>query len=428
MSKAHRIPSESPMVDIKREPPKKTKQYVTWALGAIVLGGVTWYVSTLEAAPPTVESATIWTGDVERGELLRQVRGPGTLVPEDVLFVSARTAGRVEQRLIEPGAVVTPDTVILLLSNPDLQLTVQNAEWEWRRAEAGFTTLRVQLEQQRLQQESLVAQVQASFHQARLNADRDKQLFDEQLASEIQMMLSRTQAEELENRLRIEMLRLDNLQESNEAQLASQRVQVDQRNAEYQLRVRDLDSLKVRPTISGVLQEVPVEEGQQATPGLVLARVADPKRLKAELRIAQTQAGEVMIGQHAIIDTRNGIVPGRVIRIDPSVVQGTVTVDVELLADELPPGARPDLSVDGRIEIQRLADVMYVDRPAFGQANQSVGLFKIISDGSQAVRTTVRFGASSVDKIVVVDGLVVGDRIILSDMSRYDASDKVRIR
>ncbi len=416
------------MVDIKREPPKKTKQYVTWTLGVIVLGAVTWYVSTLEAAPPTVESATIWTGAVDRGELLRQVRGPGTLVPEDVLFVSARTAGRIEQILIDPGAVVTPETVIMLLSNPDLQLTVQNAEWEWRRAEATFTTTRVQLEQQRLQQESLVAQVQASYHQARLNADRDKQLFDEQLASEIQMMLSDTQARELENRLRIERLRLDNLQESNEAQLASQRAQVDQRRAEYDLRIRDLDSLKVRPTISGVLQEVPVEEGQQATPGFVLARVADPKRLKAELRIAQTQAGEVVIGQKAIIDTRNGIVPGRVTRIDPAVVQGTVTVDVELLADELPPGARPDLSVDGRIEIQKLNDVLYVDRPAFGQANQAVGLFKIISDGGEAIRTTVRFGPSSVDKIVVVDGLTVGEEIILSDMSRYDASDKVRIR
>ena len=324
--------------------------------------------------------------------------------------------------------MVTPDTVIMLLSNPDLQLTVQNAEWEWRRAEASFTTTRVQLEQQRLQQESLVAQVQASFHQARLNADRDQQLFDEQLASEIQMMLSRTQAEELENRLRIEKLRLDNLQESNVAQLASQRVQVDQRNAEYQLRLRDLDSLKVRPTISGVLQEVPVEEGQQAAPGVVLARVADPKHLKAELRIAQTQAGEVVIGQSAIIDTRNGVVPGRVIRIDPAVVQGTVTVDVELLGSELPPGARPDLSVDGRIEIQRLDDVLYVDRPAFGQANQSVGLFKIINDGSEAVRTTVRFGPSSVDKIVVLEGLKVGEEIILSDMSRYDAADKVNIR
>ncbi len=416
------------MVDIKRDPPKKTKQYVTWALGAIVLGAVTWYVSTLEAAPPTVESATIWTGTVDRGELLRQVRGPGTLVPEDVLFVSARTAGRVEQILIDPGAVVTPDTVIMLLSNPDLQLTVQNAEWEWRRAEATFTTTRVQLEQQRLQQESLVAQVQATYHQASLSADRDRQLFDEQLASEIQMMLSDTQATELENRLRIERLRLDNLQESNDAQLASQRAQVDQRRAEYDLRIRDLDSLKVRPTISGVLQEVPVEEGQQATPGVVLARVADPKRLKAELRIAQTQAGEVVIGQRAIIDTRNGVVPGRVTRIDPSVVQGTVTVDVELLTDELPPGARPDLSVDGRIEIQKLNDVLYVDRPAFGQANQAVGLFKIISDGGEAIRTTVRFGPSSVDKIVVVEGLNVGEEIILSNMSRYDASDKVRIR
>ncbi len=416
------------MVDIKRDPPKKTKQYIYSALGVIALAAVTVWVSTLEAAPPSVEAATIWDGRVERGELLRQVRGPGTLVPEDVLFVSARTQGRIERVLLEPGALVDPDTVIMELRNPDLTLAVQNAEWEWRRAEASFTQLRVQLEQQRLAQQSAVAQVQSQFHQARMRAERDQQLYDEQLASQITMLMSTSQAEELEARFEIEKTRLENLTESNEAQLASQRVQVEQRQAEYVLRAEDLDALKVRPTITGVLQAVPVDEGQQVALGTVLARVADPGRLKAELRIAQTQAGEVRLGQDAIVDTRNGIVPGRVIRIDPAVVQGTVTVDVQLLADKLPPNARPDLSVDGRIEIERLPDVLYVDRPAFGQANQSVGLFKMINDGAEAIRTTVRFGASSVDKIVVLQGLEVGDQIILSDMSRYDAVDKVRIR
>lgn len=416
------------MVDIKRDPPKRTKTYVLGALGVAALIAVTIWVSTLEAAPPTVEQATIWTGRVERGELLRQVRGPGTLVPEDILFVSARTAGRIERILIDPGAEVTPETVIMILENPDLSLQVQNAEWEWRRAEAGFTQLRVQLDQQTLQQESAVAQVQAAYNQARLRAESDRQLYEENLTSQITMLMSKSQAEELENRLRIEQTRLENLEESNQAQLGAQRAQVDQRKAEFELRARDLDSLSVRPSIRGVLQEVPVEEGQQVQPGTTLARVADPKRLKAQLRIAQTQAGEVVIGQQAIIDTRNGVVPGRVMRIDPAVVQGTVTVDVELLTEELPPGARPDLSVDGRIEIERLLDVMYVDRPAFGQADQSVGLFKLIAGSTDAVRTTVRFGASSVDKIVVLDGLEVGDEIILSDMSRYDASDKVRIR
>lgn len=416
------------MVDIKRDPPKKTKQYIYGALGVIALVAITVWVSTLEAAPPTVEAATVWTGKVQQGELLRQVRGPGTLVPENPLIVSARTAGRVEKVVIDPGAQVTPETLIMELSNPDLELQVQNAEWEWRRAEASFTQLRVQLDQQRLQQESVVAQVQAQYNQARLRADRDQQLYEENLTSQITMLMSKSQAEELENRLRIETTRLENLEESNRAQLEAQRVQVDQRQAEFQLRQRDLGALQVRATIVGVLQEVPVDEGQQVQPGVVLARVADPTDLKAQLRIAQTQAGEVVIGQSATIDTRNGVVAGRVTRIDPAVVQGTVTVDVELLTDELPPGARPDLSVDGRIEIERLVDVKFVDRPAFGQADQSVGLFKLLPGGSEAVRTTVRFGASSVDKIVVLEGLEVGDEIILSDMSRYDTADKVRIR
>ncbi len=416
------------MVDIKREPPKKIKKYIYSALGVIALVAMTIWVSTLEAAAPTVESATVWTGTVERGELLRMVRGPGTLVPEDILFVSARTAGRIERVLIEPGALVTPDTVIMVLSNPDLELAVQNAEWEWRRAEAGFTQLRVSLEQAQLQQQSQVAQVEALYNQASMKADRDKQLFEESLTSQITMLMSKSQAEAAQTRFQIEETRLAKMEESNLAQLAGQRAQVDQRKAESELRSRDLDALLVRPSITGVLQSVPVEEGQQVQPGTELARVVDPKRLKAQLRIAQTQAGEVVIGQAARIDTRNGIVPGRVIRIDPAVVNGTVTVDVELLADELPPNARPDLSVDGRIEIERLSDVLFVDRPAYGQANQAVGLFKLIADGTEAIRATVRFGPSSVDKIVVLEGLEVGDEIILSDMSRYDASDKVRIR
>lgn len=416
------------MVDIKRDPPKKIKKYIYAALGVVALIAITIWVSTLEAAPPTVERATIWTGTVERGGLVRQVRGPGTLVPEDILFVSARTAGRVERILVQAGARIDSSTVILELTNPDLEVQVQNAEWEWRRAEANFTELRVRLEQQRLQQESTTAQVQSQYHQARLQADRDVELYEEGLTSEIAMELSRTRAEELENRLRIEQTRLENLQESNEAQLAAQRAQVDQRRADYQLRRRDLEALEIRSTITGVLQNVPVEVGQQIQPGAVLARVADPNALKAELRIAQTQAGEVQIGQEATVDTRNGVVPGRVTRIDPAVEQGTVTVDVELLSEELPPNARPDLSVDGRIEIERLEDVLYVDRPAFGQADQSVGLFKLVEGGSEAVRITVQFGPSSVDKIVVREGLEVGDEIILSDMSRYDSADRVRIR
>lgn len=415
------------MVDIKRPPPKKTKKYVAYALGIIALVAVTVWVSQLEAAPPSVDAATVWSGEVMRGELLRQVRGPGTLVPEDILFVSARTAGRVERVYLDPGAEVTPDTVIMELANPDLELSVQNAEWEWRRAEAAYTQLRVSLEQAELAQEAVVGQAEAAFEQSRLTAERDEQLYAENLISEIQMRLSRSAAIQAEQNYRIQQKRLDNLEESNVAQLQSQRVSVDQRKAELDLRAQDLDDLKIRPRIRGVLQEVPVDEGQQVTPGTTLARVADPLNLKAQLRIAQTQAGEVQIGQPALIDTRNGVVPGRVIRIDPAVVQGTVTVDVQLLTDQLPPNARPDLSVDGRIEIERLIDVLYVDRPAFGQADQTVGLFKLIRDGAEAIRTNVKFGKSSVDKIVVEEGLQVGDEIILSDMSRFDNADRVRI-
>lgn len=415
------------MVDIKRPPPKKTKKYVLYGLGVIAVVALTIWVSQLEAAPPSVDQATIWHGEVERGELLRQVRGPGTLVPENPLIVSARTAGRVERVVLDPGAQVTTDTVIMELSNPDLTLAVQNAEWEWRRAEAAYKQLEVTLEQTQLQQEAVVVQTSAAYHQARMEAERDRELYAENLISEIQMELSTSRAEQAEQRYRIEQKRLDNMESSNDAQLAAQQVQVDQRLAEFQLQRENLDALQVRSNINGVLQEVPVDEGQQVTPGTILARVADPGQLKAQLRIAQTQAGEVRIGQDAIIDTRNGLVPGRVTRIDPSVQQGTVTVDVELLSDELPPNARPELSVDGRIEIERLVDVLFVDRPAFGQADQTVGLFKMSPDGREAYRTNVRFGKSSVDKIVVEEGLQVGDRIILSDMSRFDDADRVRI-
>lgn len=415
------------MVDIKRPPQSKIKKYVLYGLGVIALVALTVWVSTLEAAPPSVEAAVIWHGEVEKGELLRQVRGPGTLVPEDILYVTARTAGRIDRVFLEPGAQVTPDTVIMELTNPDLQYSVQNAEWEWRRAKAAHTQLSVQLLQAQLQQEATVAQVQAAYTQARLTADRDRQLYEEGLTSELQKLLSESVAEQAEKRFAIEQTRLEKQEESTQAQLESAQVQVDQRQAEYELRRNDLEALKIRPTISGVLQEVPVDVGQQVVPGQNLARVADPLGLKAQLRIAQTQAGEVAIGQAAVVDTRNGLVPGRVTRIDPLVVQGTVTVDVELLADRLPANARPDLSVDGRIEIERLTDVLFVDRPTYGQAEQTVSVFKMTRDGTEAVRVTVRFGKSSVDKIVVEEGLEVGDRIILSDMSRYDNDDRVRI-
>jgi HlyD family secretion protein len=359
--------------------------------------------------------------------MLRQVRGPGTLVPEEILNVTARTAGRVERVLVLAGAQVTSETVLVELSNPDLQLQVQNAYWDWKRAEAGYTDLEVRLETQRLQQVSQAAAVQADYTQARLTAERDQELYDEGLTSQLNLELSQTRAAELSTRNGIEQQRLEILASSIVAQLAAQKAQVDQRAAEYELRSADLDALSVRPQNAGVLQQMDLEPGTQVTPGMVLARVVEPTRLKAELRIAQTQAKDIALQQIAWVDTRNGIIEGRVSRIDPAVEQGTVTVDVRLL-DDLPPGARPDLSVDGRIEIEKLDDVLYMDRPAFGQAESTVGLFKLIDDGSLAVRVNVRLGRSSVNEIEVVEGLSEGDEVILSDMSRYDAVDRVRIR
>ena len=269
--------------------------------------------------------------------------------------------------------------------------------------------------------------VRASFHQARLTAERDQQLYDEGLTSQLTLELAKTSAEELQTRNQIEEKRLEILAEAIDAQLAAQRAQVDQRQAEHQLRAAELEALSVQAGSRGVLQQMDLELGQQVSRGEVLARVAEPTRLKAELRIAQTQAKDIALSQIAWIDTRNGIIEGVVVRIDPAVQQGTVTVDVQLL-DELPAGARPDLSVDGRIEIERLDDVMYVDRPAFGQAHQTVGLFKQLGDGNNAVRVSVKLGRSSVNEMEVLEGLQQGDVVILSDMSRYDAVDRVRIR
>ena len=416
-------------MDIKRDTSGAKKLRILYGvIGVLVIGGITLGLSRLERAAPTVDRATLWMDSVKRGELLLERRGAGTLVPEEVRAITARTAGRIEERYLLPGAQVTDDTVLLRLSNPDVELAAQNAQWALEAGRADLRSLEVTLQTQRLQQESSAAQVQANFKIAQLRADLQQQLFDEELASELDLQLAVTTADEAATRHDIEQQRMDIIDDQIAAQLESRRTQVQQLEAQYQLALDNREALNVRAGIVGVLQEVPVEIGQSITPGTVLARVVNPFKLKAELRIPETQAKDIIIGQPVVVDIRTAKIPGVVSRIDPSASQGTVTVDIKLLMDELPPGARPQLSVDGTIEIQRLSSVLYVGKPAYGQSNSQVGLFKVVENGQYAVRVTVQFGLGSVNLIEVVQGLEEGDEVILSDMSRWDSVDRVRLR
>lgn len=397
---------------------------------AVVAGiaAISFGLSRLEPAAPSVNRATVWMDGVKRGEMIRQVRGPGTLevVPEAITWVAARTRGRVDRRVLLPGVVVEPDTIILELSNPELDQELRDAEYQLRAQEAELADLRVTVESQLLNQKSMAASVVSEYNQARLQAEADTRLHAENLIGELILKRSQVRAEELATRNEIEQQRLKIASASVDAQLAAKRATVAQFRALYALRRSQKAALTVRAGISGVLQEVPVEVGQEVTPGANLARVAQPDKLKAQLRIAETQAKDIEVGQKAFIDTRNGVIDGKVIRIDPAVQQGTVTVDVELFGP-LPKGARPDLSVDGTIELERLADVLYVGRPAYGQAESTIGLFKLLEDGETAVRTQVRLGRSSVNTIEVIQGLNEGDQVILSDTSAWDAYNRIRL-
>ena len=405
----------------------KRNKRIAMIAGAIVgIVLVTLGLSRLQPAPPSVERTTVWIDTVKRGEMLRQTRGLGTLVPEEIRWLPAETQGRVEQIILRPGAVVQPDSVILLLSNPEVERQALDSELQFKAAEAEMANLRVQLESTLLNQRAQAANIQAEYHQAKLQAEVDEQLAKEGLGSELNYRRSKVRAEEFALRHQLEQKRLEIAADAVKAQLAVQQARVDQLKALAGLRKQQLDALRVRAGMAGVLQLVPVDVGQQVAPGTNLARVANPARLKAEIRIPETQAKDVQIGQKAQIDTRNGIVAGRVTRIDTAVQQGTVLVDVSL-EGELPQGARPDLSVDGTIEIERLADVLYVGRPVQGQPNSQVGLFKLTEDGREAMLTTVKLGRSSVSTIEVVEGLKVGDQVVLSDMSAWDANRRIRL-
>lgn len=417
-------------MDIPRPELARSKRIrrIVYGVGTvIVIALVTVGLSRLKPAAPEVDAGTVWRDTVKRGPMLIQVRGLGTLVPEEILWVPAVTDGRVVRRLVLPGSTpIKADTVLMILSNPQLEQSALDAEWQLKAAEAQYNSLKAQLDSQLLDQKASAATVKADYRQAELNAEKDAQLAKLGLGAELNLKLSQAKAEELATRNKIENERVEVLANSIAAQLAAQQARVEQQRALYNLKRSQLDSLRVRAGADGVLQELPVEVGQQVAAGAILAKVAQPTHLKAQLKIAETQAKDVVIGQKAAIDTHNGVIPGRVTRIDPAVQNGTVTVDVALEGD-LPRGARPDLSVDGTIEIENLSDVLYVGRPAFGQPNSTVSLFKVVDGGKGAVRVQVKLGRSSVNTIELLGGLNIGDEVILSDMSRWDGFDRVRL-
>jgi HlyD family secretion protein len=405
---------------------KLRKRIITGAIAAAALIGVTVVLSRLKPAAPTVDRNLVWTDTVKRGPMVRQVRGLGTLVPEEIRWIAARTDGRVDRIVLRPGAIVKPDSVILVLSNPSVIEAAASAGSQLKSAEAELGNLKVTLQKGVLDAEAALANAKAAFETSRLQAEVNDELFKDGLVSTLELRRSKVAAEDASTLYEIEQKRFAFTKESIAPQLAVKEAEVDRIRAQAKLRSDEADALSVRAGMPGVLQVLPVEVGAQVQPGANLARVADPARLKAEVRIAETQARDIQIGQVASIDTRNGIVAGHVSRIDPSVQNGTVTVDVSLEGD-LPRGARPDLSVDGTIELERLDDVVYVSRPAFGQERSTVGIFKLDSDGVYATRTQVQLGRSSVNTIEIVNGLRPGDRVILSDMTQWDANERIRL-
>jgi len=408
---------------------KKIRRIVYGSVAFLLVGGVTYGLSRLRPAAPTVDRATIWPDEVKRGPMVREVRGLGTLVPEDIRWIAAQTNCRVDKWVLRPGAIVKPDSIIMELSDPTLQQTALDAEYQLRGAEADYANLKVQVNSELMNQKAAEAAVRSDYEQTKIQHAVDEKLKEEGIASEVTEQLSKVKMEQLAIRVQLEGERTRIATESSQARLAAQQARVEQMRALYNLKKSQMDALHVRAGINGVLQLEPVEVGQNVTPGTNLARVADPKKLKAEIKIAETQAKDVRELQKAVVDTRNGIVHGHVSRIDPSVVNGTVTVDVTM-DEPFPPGsgARADLSVDGTIELENLKDVLYVGRPVHGQADSTIGIFKIVDDGNEAVRVNVKLGRSSVNTIEVLDGLKVGDKVILSDMSAWDNFDRIRLR
>lgn len=410
---------------------KRRRRILYSVLVVVALVAITFGLSRLKPAAPTVEKASILIDTVKRGQMLRQVRGNGTLVPEQIQFVQAETDGRVERILVLPGTEVKADTILMELSNPQLKQDAFDAEWQFKADEAQLTRLKVQLESDRLTQKSAIATLRSDCEQARLMADANENLAKGGLVAGLTAKQARARADDLGARLKIEDERLKISEDSAKAQLAVQQAVIERDRALLALKKGQVDGLQVRAGIDGVLQQIgdttPLQVGQRVTPSSTLAKIVQPAKLKAAIKIAETQAKDVVIGQVAEIDTHSmGVIPGRVIRVDPSVQNGTVNVDVKLEA-ALPKGARPDQSIDGTIELERLEDVVYVGRPVQGQPESTVRIFKVIDGGGSAVRVSVKLGRSSVSTIQILEGLQPGDQVILSDMSAWDSYERVRL-
>jgi HlyD family secretion protein len=411
--------------ELKRK--KMIRRYVYAGAAVVAAVFVTAALARLKPAAPGVDRSTIWTDTVKRGPMLRDVRGLGTLVPETIQVIPAATQGRVEKRYVLPGTAVKADTVILELSNPQLQQETLDAEYQLKGAQAAYEQTKAQLQNDLMDKRTQAANISSQFRTAQLQYQADEKMFTSGVGAEVTAKKSQVAAEELAKENALAQQEVQTFANSINAQLAVQQANIDQKRALYALKKSQLDDLSVRAGIDGVLQELDVDVGQQVAQGAVLAKVAQPKQLKASLQIAETQAKDIELGQKASIDTHNGIIPGHVMRIDPAVVNGTRTVDVKL-DGPLPPGAVPDLSVEGTIELERLADVLYVGRPVHGDPDSTVGLFKLTDGGSEAVRVPVELGRASVNSIEILKGLQAGDQVILSDMSAYDNYNRVELK
>lgn len=417
-------------MDVQRQDvaARKRKRRILLFGGTILLVGLVGFgLSQLKPPVYKVDESSVWVETVKRGELLREVSGIGTLEPERNRLITANSTGIVEELVIYPGTAVEKSSVILVMSNPQLVLDAQNARLDLTAAEADFESLKIQLQGTLLQMESALTQLKAQYEQAKLQADVEEELFKEGLVAELTYKQSKLQEKQLKDRVDLEQRRFDFQTGANESQLATQNAQLESVRGRFVLLQDQVERLNVKAGIDGVLQQLLVEVGQQVTPATLLAEAADPTRLKAVIQISETQAKDITIGQSATVDTRNGVVLGRVMRVDPSVVNGTVAVDIGLPFD-LPRGARPDLTVEGKIELENMQDVIFVARPAFARENSSMGIYKFDTDGPYAVRTTVQFGRSSVSSIEVIGGLEPGDSIIASDTSQFETHNRIQIQ
>jgi len=416
-------------MDIQRQGVAKKKLirravYLSLTFAAVALAG--WRVNELKPAAPAVEMSTVWPDTVKRGPMVRDVRGLGTLVPEDILWIQAASDAQVSKIMAQSGDEVKPETTLIILTNPQMLADATDYEWQTKQAEANYADLKVRLQSQTFDQQSSVASAQSELKQADLNRDKEEQLFAGGLEPEINVKLAAAKWEECTVRFQMEKQKLEIMKDSVDAQLDAQKVQVEKLRATYLLKKKQVDELTIRAGIRGRMQEMTLQVGQRVKAGDVLAKVAQPWKLMARLQIAETQAKDIALGQRAQIDTRNGIVAGHVTRIDASIVNGTRTVDCKL-DGALPAGAVPDLSVDGTVEIERLSDVVYVGRPVSAQPDSSASVFKMDADGKGATRVTVKLGRASVNAIEVLEGLKPGDRIILSDMSAQDQYSRIRL-